>query len=474
MANRKYGEQYSNIYFKRLEKLRPKVYIQGKNAWEGLKYNGEVAKHSPKVLDVGNNAVSWVVGTVYREMKLKPSILEEITASHFGAPPPPPKKYTDPDTDQIMLEDESGRINLVGELLKNLTAGLVTGCVMAVMGSELASGDFEVLDFRFLEYAPQKPLPEPSDNKPKYLALVSGLGIRGSLYEGYHLQLLKEYLCGELIEEHEFESSIVQLIIAGDSLEADDELDFGTSNTTIEGSASFSSAFVPVAAQDEAKLKKEKKTLYKYNSSQFHPEPMVHLDNYVADIASSLPVTIMPGATDLANITLPQQPIHHSLFPECNKLNNNLRPNTDDGKDFPAFQSVTNPHWQLMDSGLKVLGTSGQPITDMCKYISNTEIDRIDLLNQTLRWQHVAPTAPDTLAAYSFYEKDPFVIKETPHVYFAGNQPSFSTALVEGKDENEDMVKVRLVCVPKFNQTAEIVLIDINHPDLHTINLKLS
>lgn len=81
MEKRQYGEQYSNIYFARLVKKRPKVYSQGKRAWDGMKIDGNDVKYSLKVLDTGSNKVSWVVGTVYREMKFKPSILEEITAS---------------------------------------------------------------------------------------------------------------------------------------------------------------------------------------------------------------------------------------------------------------------------------------------------------------------------------------------------------------------------------------------------------
>lgn len=81
MENRAYGEQYANIYFARLVKKRPKVYQQAKRAWDTLVMDGTQAKYSLKVLDVGKHRLSWVVGTVYREMKFKPSILEEVTAS---------------------------------------------------------------------------------------------------------------------------------------------------------------------------------------------------------------------------------------------------------------------------------------------------------------------------------------------------------------------------------------------------------
>lgn len=46
----------------------------------------------------------------------------------------------------------------------------------------------------------------------------------------------------------------------------------------------------------------------------------------------------------------------------------------------------------------------------------------LTLLEDTLAWRHMAPTAPDTLPCYPFCHNDPFIIKETPHVYFTANQ----------------------------------------------------
>ena len=52
-----------------------------------------------------------------------------------------------------MLEDDSGRIRLVGPVLKNII--LVTGCIIAVVGTENAAGEFEVIDLKFPDLAPQ-------------------------------------------------------------------------------------------------------------------------------------------------------------------------------------------------------------------------------------------------------------------------------------------------------------------------------
>jgi DNA polymerase delta subunit 2 len=51
-----------------------------------------------------------------------------------------------------MLEDESGRVRLIGNTLKDYF--LVTGCIIAVMGTENANGEFAVLDPSFANPPP--------------------------------------------------------------------------------------------------------------------------------------------------------------------------------------------------------------------------------------------------------------------------------------------------------------------------------
>ena len=52
-----------------------------------------------------------------------------------------------------MLEDESGRIKLVGAPLVGLT--LVTGVIMAALGVETSTGEFQVVDVCFAGMPPQ-------------------------------------------------------------------------------------------------------------------------------------------------------------------------------------------------------------------------------------------------------------------------------------------------------------------------------
>ena len=51
-----------------------------------------------------------------------------------------------------MLEDESGRIRLVGDCIRNVF--LVTGVIIAALGIETPNGDFEVVDICCAGMAP--------------------------------------------------------------------------------------------------------------------------------------------------------------------------------------------------------------------------------------------------------------------------------------------------------------------------------
>lgn len=134
------------------------------------------------------------------EMPLKPNILEDITKDQWIAAPPPRDKYVTPGADQTMLEDESGRLRLVGKALEKEC--LVTGVVVGVMGTETKDGDFDVVDVVVPELPPQENRLEIGGGEKKggkrKVALVSGLGFRGNTMENFETELLAEYLLGEV------------------------------------------------------------------------------------------------------------------------------------------------------------------------------------------------------------------------------------------------------------------------------------
>lgn len=107
-------------------------------------------------------------------------------------------------------------MNLTGAILKS--EGLVTGLVIGVLGVESSSGHFEVLDVAYPCLPPQPAMPELDQDV--YIALVSGLNVGEESTYGLQIQLLIDYLNGELGSPQDIErvSKITRVIFAGNSL----------------------------------------------------------------------------------------------------------------------------------------------------------------------------------------------------------------------------------------------------------------
>jgi DNA polymerase delta subunit 2 len=93
-----------------------------------------------------------------------------------------------------------------------------------------------------------------------------------------------------------------------------------------------------------------------------------------------------------------------------------------------------------MIGGRHFVGTAGQPLENMFRFSRYEEAEpmssgtSLEILEQTLLWQHMAPTAPDTLGCHPFKVMDPLILAQCPDVYFAGSQPDFATKVVEGPE----------------------------------------
>ena len=74
-----YQQQYGDMYFLRLTKLKPAVEEIAAQAWDGFQIAGETVEKVERVLDVRQGKLCWVAGTIYMEMTLKPNILEDIS-----------------------------------------------------------------------------------------------------------------------------------------------------------------------------------------------------------------------------------------------------------------------------------------------------------------------------------------------------------------------------------------------------------
>jgi len=99
----------------------------------------------------------------------------------------------------------------------------------------------------------------------------------------------------------------------------------------------------------------------------------------------------------------------------------------------------------------------------MMQYLDESNIQ---LAKNCLQWQHLAPTAPDSLSCVSS-KHDPLIITETPHVFFIGNQPSYHSCLEKG----EDGEVTRIILIPEFSKTLTVVLLDLD--SLETMPIKI-
>ncbi|KAF5548053.1 DNA polymerase delta subunit 2 [Fusarium napiforme] len=459
---RSYQQQYGDMYFLRLTKIKPAVDKVAAEAWTGTTIGEEEAQRVERVLDVRQGELCWVTGTVYMEMPLKPNILEDVSKDRWISAPILTPKYFSQD-DQVMLEDESGRIRLVGDVLK--TVNLVTGCIIGVMGTENANGELEVIDIKFPDLPPQPDrwnLSKPNSEKAKTkdededmadapeakkgnskIAIVSGLSFSGT--DASHvleLELLSEYLLGEAMTplSQVNVSHISRLIIAGNSISTTDRKS---------------------PAADEALPEKKAQKKYGYDASAYNPLPSQLFDAFVAELLPSIPITMLPGAQDPANASYPQQPVHPAMFPSARAYARDpTTPVTLPG----WFDTVTNP-WEAELEGWRFLGTGGQNVDDVFKYVGSD--DRLGMMEAMCRWRCCAPTAPDTLWSYPFQDDDPFVMQTCPHLYFVGNQPHFSTKVIHGPEGQS----VRLVTVPSFAETKELVLIDTETLEVERVKI---
>ncbi|KAM7270521.1 hypothetical protein ACFE04_029735 [Oxalis oulophora] len=407
------GQQYSQIYFARLHLMRTMLNPIANN-WK---------PHLPvcTVLGLEEGKECILIGTLFKHMKLKPSILNEYSKQRSITPVVKPRNYCHAD-DYLVLEDESGRVKLGGNTLS--PSKYVTGLVVALYGKVAGNGDFDVRDILEAGLPSQVEFPLES-REDKYVVFVSGLSVGSSAYNPLQLQLLVDHITGHLGDEKEQEiaAQIVRVVIAGNSVEITRPLVNGQSGQNL-------------ASKDQSKLY----------------EPIKELDIFLTQIAAGVPLDIMPGKNDPANSSLPQQQsLNICLFPGSAAYN--------------TFRSCTNPHCFELDS-VRFLGTSGQTIDDIEK-CSEAE-DKLEFMERTLRWRHLAPTTPNTLGCYPFTDRDPFLIVNCPHVYFVGNQDTYATRLIK---ESEGQM-IRLISIPKFSETGVAVVLNLKNLECHTLSFE--
>ncbi|GJN09225.1 hypothetical protein PR202_ga27210 [Eleusine coracana subsp. coracana] len=361
------GQQYSHIYFTRLHHMRNLLHALVPS------WKPQVPVTTVLGLEEGKDCI--IVGTLYKHMKLKPSILDEYSKERSAIPLVKPHNFMHPD-DHLILEDESGRVTLAGAIAP---AEYVTGVVLALRGKETSAGNFLVEDV--LEAGLPRQTSLSAVDEDKYVVFVSGLSVGSATFNPLETDSSK------ITQEQSIASNIARVVVAGNSVHI--------SPRFLNGQM--------VASKDQSRI----------------AEPIKELDIMLTQLVASLPVDIMPGCHDPANFSLPQQPLHRCLFSGASTYN--------------TFSSCSNPHQFELDS-VKFIGTSGQTIDDLYKY--SDAKDRLEFMERTLRWRHLAPTAPNSLGP----EKQ----------------------------------KVRLICIPRFSDSGVAVMLNLRNLECSTLSFSTS
>nr|CEL67543.1 TPA: DNA polymerase delta subunit 2 [Neospora caninum Liverpool] len=489
---RKYQQQYSAVYYSRLAALSDTLFKQAESRWPG------VCIH-PCIRDVQTGQQCVIVGTLFKDMVLKPSALKEylddiqvqVTPNSFLS-----------DSDSLFLEDQTARVRLVVDAAPPASSdadeetaeethaegdareeteghqlrvnGVVTGLIVAVRGVATDNGRFLVQDFCLGGAPPVPPLPRrvPPAETParlalpdgalgdvdldsKFVAFVSDLRIGDETGDPAPLQLLRDFLLGAFGGPFKcrLASRVVRLIIAGNALSA-------VRKPPATVPPALSSSPLKQASATHASVK----------------ATLQEADVFLSQLASSIPIDLMPGSGDPTTYSLPQQPLHAALLPIS--------------RTYGSIRGVSNPHAFSLDK-IRFIGSSGQPVSNVCAF---SDLSPLEALRLCAEGRCLAPTAPDSLSLYPFVREDPCCIAppDYHHVYFSANHEALSferlqkitrnvqTTSADGAekamdvDEAEDSEGPLLLCIPSFAKTSTLVLVDLQSLAVHPVHLLLA
>ena len=240
VSGKTFTKQFAALYFIRLHALRSACHDAARR--EGL---GQLV--CERLLDVRPAVQCVLTGTLYKQQKLKPSILSEYSAQKKGQLPatqPAAAQHAATSAadesgdsggpsaqlaasrgqwvsadDQCVLEDESGRIALVAAD-PSLVRRLCTGVVVAAVGVQDDGGRFHVSRLLLPDMPPQVSLGSASHRPPRYVVLVSGLSFGSPTVDPLPLTLLADWCTGAGGQRADVQraADIAAVVVLGNSL----------------------------------------------------------------------------------------------------------------------------------------------------------------------------------------------------------------------------------------------------------------
>jgi DNA polymerase delta subunit 2 len=175
-------------------------------------------------------------------------------------------------------------------------------------------------------------------------------------------------------------------------------------------------------------------------------EPLLgvkELDAFLLQLTKAgIPVDVMPGKLDPTTANWPQRPLHSSLLPHATAI----------------VHRTPNPYAATLGPQF-IVATDGANVHDLQQHVTTDSLEeepgrltQLQALTRTLEWSHICPTGPDSLPTVPHMEQDPMVLDNQPSLYVSGNADQFAKATVSG---------TTILCVPKFSETGEAVLVNL-------------
>jgi len=179
-------------------------------------------------------------------------------------------------------------------------------------------------------------------------------------------------------------------------------------------------------------------------------------DLFLSYLSNAIATYLMPGENDISSSYFPQPRLCEFLFLHSKKCMEKTLHN----KSNPFYFSMKN---------FSFLFSSGQNIDNIRRFSKINENENIEknssikIMEKTLDWGHLCPSAPDTLRTWSVKDEDPILLKDIPNVYVVGNQKMFEESFFKYKNDGDKLI--RLISVPRFSENYSFVLLDTESLD---------
>ncbi|EYC09045.1 hypothetical protein Y032_0062g3321 [Ancylostoma ceylanicum] len=298
---------------------------------------------------------------------------------------------------------------------------VATGCTVGLYGSQVKSDVFNVERIIWPSPCPQRPWPTAETGG--VVAFISGLELTGDAVNDTVVttafELMSRWLNGEIsdqVDQKSLSSRVERLVVLGECIAVGQAHEFASAVHYLN---------------------------LDYKEASSNVDTIAVLDTLLSRISNRVKVDLMPGIGDPCTQQMPQQPIHRACLPRASASG-------------AALSLLTNP-CEFTLGEVDFLATSGQNVSDLRRLSALNS--SCEVMKHILRWQHSAPTCPDTVDGFPFDTRDPLVIDgEFPHVMVTGNQPLPESQWYEESNGERCL----MISVPRFSKTQLLVLLDLD------------